>query len=178
MQKKFLICQKFILVFFYSLISFEAFSFEKFNLNDIDPSENIIVEELYEPLKVTGDAIPWQLFGKTKEIEDCTIDKDGFDYCLIKPDYDNNIKKFNGKTVTIMGFMFPLEQSEKQKKFLIGPYPLSCPFHYHVGPSQVIEISSEKAIDFSFDPITIKGRLEVKYNKETGTFYYLKVLKS
>ena len=77
-----------------------------------------------------------------------------------------------------MGFMFPLEQSEKQKRFLIGPYPLSCPFHYHVGPSQVIEISSEKAIDFSFDPITIKGKLEVKYNEETGTFYYLKILKS
>ena len=91
---------------------------------------------------------------------------------------NNWIKKYNGKTVTVMGFMFPLEQSEKQKKFLIGPYPLSCPFHYHVGPSQVIEISSDKAIDFSFDPITIKGRLEVKYNKETGTFYYLKIFKS
>jgi hypothetical protein len=34
------------------------------------------------------------------------------------------------------------------------------------------------AIDFSFDPITIKGKLEVKYNEETGTFYYLKILKS
>ena len=69
MQKKFLICQKFIIIFFYCLISFEAFSFEKFNLNDIDPSENIIVEELYEPLKVTGDAIPWQLFGKLRKLK-------------------------------------------------------------------------------------------------------------
>ena len=159
------------------LLSFKTFGFEKFNLNDIDPSENIIVEDLYEPLKVTGDAIPWQFFGKTKEIEDCTIDKDGFDYCLIKPVYDDNIKKYNGKIVTIMGFMFPLEQSEKQKRFLIGPYPLSCPFHYHVGPSQVIEISSEEAVDFSFDPITIKGELKVKFNEETGTFYYLKIMK-
>ena len=170
--------KKFVIIIICSLFTFKVFGYEKFNLNDIDPSENIIVEDLYEPLEVTDDAIPWQLFKKTKEIEDCTIDKDGFDYCLIKPVYDDNVKKYNGKTVTIMGFMFPLEQSEKQKKFLIGPYPLSCPFHYHVGPSQVIEISSDKAIDFSFDPITIKGRLEVKYNKETGTFYYLKILKS
>jgi hypothetical protein len=170
--------KKFVIILICSLFTFKVFGYEKFNLNDIDPSENIIVEDLYEPLEVTGDAIPWQLFKKTKEIEDCTIDKDGFDYCLIKPVYDDNVKKYNGKTVTIMGFMFPLEQSEKQKRFLIGPYPLSCPFHYHVGPSQVIEISSDKAIDFSFDPITIKGRLEVKYNKETGTFYYLKILKS
>ena len=159
------------------LLSFKTFGFEKFNLNDVDPSENIIVEDLYKPLEVTGDAIPWQLFGKTKEIEDCTIDKDGFDYCLIKPVYDDKIKKYNGKKVTIMGFMFPLEQSEKQKRFLIGPYPLSCPFHYHVGPSQVIEISSDEAVDFSFDPITIKGELKVRYNEETGTFYYLKIMK-
>jgi len=169
--------KKILIILIGSLLSFKTFGFEKFNLNDVDPSENIIVEDLYKPLEVTGDAIPWQLFGKTKEIEDCTIDKDGFDYCLIKPVYDDKIKKYNGKTVTIMGFMFPLEQSEKQKKFLIGPYPLSCPFHYHVGPSQVIEISSDEAVDFSFDPITIKGKLKVKYNEETGTFYYLKIMK-
>ena len=47
----------------------QAFGFEKFNLNDIDPYENIIVEDMFEPLKVTGDALPWQLFGKTKEVE-------------------------------------------------------------------------------------------------------------
>ena len=169
--------KKILIILIGCLLSFKTFSFEKFNLNDVDPSENIIVEDLYEPLEVTGDAIPWQLFGKTKEIEDCTIDKDGFDYCLIKPVYDDKIKKYNGKKVTITGFMFPLEQSEKQKKFLIGPYPLSCPFHYHVGPSQVIEISSDEAVDFSFDPITIKGELKVRYNEETGTFYYLKIMK-
>ena len=169
--------KKILIILIGSLLSFKTFGFEKFNLNDVDPSENIIVEDLYKPLEVTGDAIPWQLFGKTKEIEDCTIDKDGFDYCLIKPVYDDKIKKYNGKKVTIMGFMFPLEQSEKQKRFLIGPYPLSCPFHYHVGPSQVIEISSDEAVDFSFDPITIKGELKVRYNEETGTFYYLKIMK-
>ena len=169
--------KKILIILIGCLLSFKIFGFEKFNLNDVDPSENIIVEDLYKPLEVTGDAIPWQLFGKTKEIEDCTIDKDGFDYCLIKPVYDDKIKKYNGKKVTIMGFMFPLEQSEKQKRFLIGPYPLSCPFHYHVGPSQVIEISSDEAVDFSFDPITIKGELKVRYNEETGTFYYLKIMK-
>ncbi len=126
-------------------------------------------------MKVTGDALPWQLFSQTKEIEDCTIDKDGFDYCLIKPEYNQKIKQYNGKVVTLMGYMFPLEQSEKQKKFLLGPYPLSCPFHYHVGPSQVIEINSDQAIDFSFDPVTVKGELKVKFNKETGIFYYLEL---
>ena len=165
----------FFLIIIFSLFSLNALSFEKFNLNEIDPDENIIVEDLYEPLKVTGDALPWQLFSQTKEIEDCTIDKDGFDYCLIKPEYNQKIKQYNGKVVTLMGYMFPLEQSEKQKNFLLGPYPLSCPFHYHVGPSQVIEINSDQAIDFSFDPVTVKGELKVKFNEETGIFYYLEL---
>ena len=90
----------------------------------------------------------------------------------------DKIKKYNGETVTIMGYMFPLEESEKQRKFLIGPYPLSCPFHYHVGPSQVIEIKSDNPVDFSFDPITIKGKLKIKFNEETGSFFYLETIKS
>ena len=116
--------------------------------------------------------MPW-IQENSQEVEDCTVDKDGYDYCLIKPLYDSGIKKFNDTTVTVMGFMFPLEQSEKQKKFLLGPYPLGCPFHYHIGASQVIEINSTEPIDFSFEPITITGKLKVEYNKETGTFYYL-----
>ena len=62
--------KKFVITLICSLFAFKVFGYEKFNLNDIDPSENIIVEDLYEPLEVTGDALPWQLFGKTKEIED------------------------------------------------------------------------------------------------------------
>ena len=169
---------KYITIFAFLSFTFNAFSFEIYSLNKIDPSENEVIENIYKPLKVTGDALPWNLFSKTKEIEDCTVDKDGYDYCLIKPLYDSEIKKFNDTTVTVMGFMFPLEQSEKQKKFLLGPYPLGCPFHYHVGASQVIEINSTEPIGFSFDPITITGKLKVEYNKETGTFYYLEREKS
>ena len=85
---------RFLFIIVFTFFGNKAFGFEKFNLNDIDPYENIIVEDMFEPLKVTGDALPWQLFGKIKEVEDCTIDKDGFDYCLIKPIYDDKIKKF------------------------------------------------------------------------------------
>ena len=99
---------RFLFIIVFTFFCNKAFGFEKFSLNDIDPYENIIVEDMFEPLKVTGDALPWQLFGKTKEVEDCTIDKDGFDYCLIKPVYDDKIKKYNGETVTIMGYMLSL----------------------------------------------------------------------
>lgn len=125
------------------------------------------------PLQVTGDAIKWEIFAKTKENEECVTDSEGFDNCLIKPIYSSQIKELNNKEVTLTGFMFPLEPSEKQKSFLIGPYPPGCPFNYHVSPSQIVEVNLKQPIEFSYDPVTVKGILTLKYNQETGIFYYL-----
>jgi len=91
------------------------------------------------------------------------------------PEYSKEIMKLDGKEVTLMGFMFPLsENMAGQTNFLLGPYPTSCPFNYHSPPSQVVEVITKTPVKFSFDPITIKGKLEVKYNRDTGVFYYLK----
>ena len=128
----------------------------------------------YEPLQVTGKAIPWQVLAKTKEIEKCVKTEDGFDDCVIEPEYSEETRKLNGKEVTLMGFMFPLNEADKQANFLIGPYPLSCPFEYHSPPSQIVEVITKTPLKFSFDPVTVEGVLEVRYNKETGVFYYLK----
>ena len=40
------------LIIIFSLFSFNALSFEKFNLNEIDPVENIIVEDFLEFLQL------------------------------------------------------------------------------------------------------------------------------
>ena len=45
---------RFLIILVLAFSCHKAFGFEKFNLNDIDPNENIIVEDMYEPLKVTG----------------------------------------------------------------------------------------------------------------------------
>ena len=127
----------------------------------------------WKPLEVTGDAIPWDIFASTTEKESCNIDKDGFDHCVISPGYSQDLQAYDGKEVTLMGYMFPLEQEEKQAHFLIGPYPLGCPFHYHVGPSQVIEVLAQQPIAFSYEPITVTGMLHLRFNEETNMFYHL-----
>ena len=38
--------KKILIILIGCLLSFKTFGFEKFNLNDVDPSENIIVEDL------------------------------------------------------------------------------------------------------------------------------------
>ncbi len=159
--------KKLYLVFLCSIIlSFatDSFSFS----SDEEISQN------YEMLEVTGEAVKWQVFAKTEEIEKCTEDSEGFDECYIEPIYSEEIKNLNNKNIIITGYMFPLDPSEKQQNFLIGPYPTSCPFHYHAGPSKIIEVKLKKHINFSYDPVTVKGILSLDYNKESGVFYYLK----
>ena len=104
---------KYLTIFAFLSFTFNAFSFEIYSLNEIDPSENEVIENIYKPLKVTGDALPWNLFSKTKEIEDCTVDKDGYDYRLIKPLYDSEIKKFNDTT-----FIFTMPNSDLKSDFI------------------------------------------------------------
>ena len=127
----------------------------------------------WEPIEVTGEAIPWDLFDKTQENEVCTIDEEGYDNCLIKPIYSEEVKRLDNQEVTLMGYMFPLEQADKQRTFLFGPYPLNCPFHYHVSFAQVVEVQAKAPIKFSYEPLTLKGKLRVSLNEDSGLFYVL-----
>jgi hypothetical protein len=74
-----------------------------------------------------------------------------------------------------MVYMFPLNETEEQKLFLFGPFPLSCPFQYHVGPALVLEVHADKnPVTFDYEAITITGTLElVPDDPEYSVFYRL-----
>lgn len=118
--------------------------------------------------------VPWQLFLTTKEKQKkVTFPSGGYSF-EVTPIFDDKLKELNGEEVTLYGFMFPLEQSEEQANFLIGPFPPSCPFHYHVPPSLIVEVKAKKPLDFSWDEITLKGTLELADKDSNGVFYLLK----
>lgn len=124
--------------------------------------------------KVKGDALPWDIFLETKEKQKkVTFPGGGYSF-EVTPIFTDKMKELNGKEVTLYGFMFPLEQSEKQANFLIGPFPPSCPFHYHIPPSLVVEVRTKKPIAFSWDEITLKGTLELADKDPNGVYYFLK----
>lgn len=119
--------------------------------------------------------IDWKTLGATKEITISGKDKGGFDFEYIKPGFTKEVQALDGQEVTVKGFMFPLDAAGKQKLFLFGPFPVSCPFHYHVTPSLVVEVHADKnPVPFSYDAIVLKGKLElVKKDPENSTFYRL-----
>lgn len=122
------------------------------------------------------DAVDWKTFGKTKSTSIETTDKDGLDVQYYKPTFTVELENLKGKTIRIKGFMFPLDETEDQKLFLFGPFPLNCPFQYHVQSNLVIEVHADKnPVAFTYDPVTIEGTLElVPEDKENSTFYRVK----
>jgi hypothetical protein len=120
-------------------------------------------------------ALNWKQLGKTKIIDIETKDADGMDVQYFKPDFPAEVKSLAGQKITIKGFMFPLDETEDQKTFIFGPFPLNCPFQYHVQSNLVIEVHADNhPVAFTYDPVSLEGTLElVPEDKENGTFYRL-----
>lgn len=118
----------------------------------------------------------WKVFGTTKEIKIETLTEEGYDLVYSKPEFQPEVQALNGQDVKIKGYMFPLDGTEEQKNFLFGPFPLSCPFQYHVGPSLVIEVYADNhPVTFDYEPVTMMGTLElVPDDPEYSVFYRLK----
>lgn len=167
---RFWIMLVFSVVFWSGLIAC-ALTFEKGS----DAPTRDIGDYIKDYVDVPKGAVNWKTFGKTKEIDIKTKDKDGYDLEYQKPDFPPEVKALDGQTIKIKGFMFPLDATDSQKLFLFGPFPVICPFQYHVGPAMVIEAHADNhPVKFSYDPVILTGKLElVKEDPENSTFYRL-----
>ncbi len=142
-----------------------------------DAPTRTIEDYIKDYVDVPEGALDWKVLGATKSIEIAGLDtKTGLQFQYFKPDFMPDVKALDGKEITIKGFMFPLESADDQKLFLFGPFPVNCPFQYHVGPNLVIEAHADKnPVTFSYDPLVLKGTLElVPEDSENSTFYRLK----
>lgn len=143
------------------------------------PTRNI-EDFIKDFVDIPAGGTDWKVFGKTKVININTKDEQGMDWVYQKPDFPPEVKKLDKTKIRIKGYMFPIDADEKQSEFLFGPFPLNCPFQYHVSPALVIEAHTAQdfPIKFSYDPITIEGTLElVPEDKDLSTFYRLKDVK-
>lgn len=90
------------------------------------------------------------------------------------PKFPAEVEQLNAKTVRISGYMIPLGYEEKQTHFLISAWPGDgCYFHLPGGPNSVIEVKAEKGIEFSYDTISIQGRMTLLRDDPYGLLYRL-----
>lgn len=150
-----------------ALTTEKAFSEETYTLDDLLGNVDNFV-------RTPKNGISWQTLGKTKQTAYAYTDADGMQWEGVRPEFPDDLKKLGGQTILIQGYMFPLEQNEKQSSFLLGPFPVSCPFHYHVTPNLIIEVHMKSPVAFEYDPVNVSGRLElVPKDDEYNVFYRL-----
>lgn len=158
---------------------FDTIVTKVFTTETVTSEQTYTLDDLLENIKDFVDTpeggTSWQVFGKTKQHDYSYKDSEGMEWSGVRPDFSSELKELDGKEILIQGYMFPLGQEEKQSSFLLGPFPVSCPFHYHVTPNLIIEVRAKTPIAFSYEPINIKGKLElVPKDDEFNVFYRLK----
>jgi hypothetical protein len=100
--------------------------------------------------------VPWQLLQSTKTIQ--KADK------KFGPAFPREVKDLDKQEVRLYGFMMPLDQAKKQKRFLLSAYPPHCSFCLTGGPESLVEVLADKPIDFTFEPIVVSGRMAILDN--------------
>ena len=97
--------------------------------------------------------VPWEVLQQAKTVQ--KADK------RFGPVFTPEIKRLDRQQVKLYGFMMPLEQSARQKRFLLASFPPHCPFCMPGGPESMVEVIADPPIEFTYEPIVIVGRMAV-----------------
>jgi len=91
------------------------------------------------------------------------------------PVFGEEVKSLAGKTVTLKGYIIPVEGYKSHKEFVFSAFPYNmCFFCGGAGPETVMEVFADEAIKYTADPITIKGVLELNDSDINRLMYILK----
>ena len=108
---------------------------------------------------------PWNtlLSSRVRYREDYTLDVR----------YSEPVQALSGAQVRLVGFMMPLEPSDRQTHFLLVSTPPSCFFHVPGGPAGAVEVRADTPIAVRWDPIVLSGTFRLIDDPEAGLIYRL-----
>lgn len=97
------------------------------------------------------------------QLSDVTIKKEFNDYLGFEvevPEFSDSIKKLQGSTIQLDGYIIPIEGYKSHTEFIFSAYPYNmCYFCGGAGPETVMEVEAQKPIEFTSEKISIQGIL-------------------
>ena len=88
------------------------------------------------------------------------------------PVFSDQIVALEGKEITVKGYIVPTEGYKSHKEFILSAFPYNmCFFCGGAGPETVMEVVSLEGVEFSADPIVLKGILRLNDNDINHLMY-------
>jgi len=105
-----------------------------------------------------------------------TKDKSG--YTVEVPVFSNYLKTFQGKHITLKGYVIPLEEVGGSGKFMLSSLPFNlCYFCGAAGPETAVEVETTEKVKFTTRNIVMEGTLVLNDRDPNHHIYILKAAK-
>lgn len=145
----------------------EPFADGQLSESEIRARDSVVI-----PIRSAASELQWTLLAQARV---SVSTQDGAD--TYRPDYPAALRQSSQHVVRIRGFMFPLNAGLKQTRFLLSPYPSSCPYCLPAGANELIEVTPDAPVRFSYDSIVISGVFELvapDSDFRDGMFYHMR----
>lgn len=83
------------------------------------------------------------------------------------------VAALNGTTVTVSGFMTPLEAQTRVRHFILTRRSTVCPFCPPNSPSEAVEVRLDAPVPVTAEEVTVAGRMSLTPASDEGLFYSL-----
>lgn len=81
------------------------------------------------------------------------------------------VKALDGKTITVRGFVLPMDGSDRTRHFLISRNTPVCMYCPPGQPNEVVEVQAKKPITWSNRIVSITGKLSLINDGEQALFF-------
>jgi hypothetical protein len=81
------------------------------------------------------------------------------------------VKALNGKTITIRGFVLPMDGSDLTKHFLLSRNTPVCMYCPPGAPNEVVEVKASKAVPWTDKMVAVTGTLLLVNDQERAVFF-------
>jgi hypothetical protein len=124
----------------------------------------------HQAVKAEGrDTLSWELLAEL----DLGFTSKGPGQTEVQIRFPDAVKALDGKEVRLAGYMQPLDGGEKHSRFLLSAFPPTCPFCLPGGPAEIVEVEMKQPVKFSYETLTLKGRLTLLQDDPSGLLYRL-----
>jgi hypothetical protein len=108
--------------------------------------------------------VPWETLAQVS----VTKQKDRY-----VPEFSKQITALDKREVKLRGFMLPLEQGTRQKRFLLSAQPPECAFCMPGTAEQFAEVLARVPVKYVTEPIIVSGTFVLVRDDSGGLLYRL-----